>query len=106
MSILMPALAKVREQAKDVLGQSNLKQWGTIFEMYAGQNDSTLPAGWYASVPKGDETYYRGERLPKQCARSALRVGGISGGCRQAVFVVACCDSWRLRQLRYEWVGV
>jgi hypothetical protein len=57
MSILMPALAKVREQAKDVLGQSNLKQWGTIFEMYAGQNDSTLPAGWYDGCSAKDYWY-------------------------------------------------
>ena len=33
MSILMPALARVRNQAKDVLCQSNLKQWALIFSM-------------------------------------------------------------------------
>jgi prepilin-type N-terminal cleavage/methylation domain-containing protein len=40
MSILMPALAKVRKQAKAVMCQSNLKQWGIICSMYAGDNDS------------------------------------------------------------------
>ncbi len=40
MSILMPALARVRNQAKVVLCQSNLKQWGAVSSMYAGDNDS------------------------------------------------------------------
>jgi prepilin-type N-terminal cleavage/methylation domain-containing protein/prepilin-type processing-associated H-X9-DG protein len=38
MSILMPALSKVRTQAKSVVCQSQLKQWGLIFTTYA--NDS------------------------------------------------------------------
>ena len=57
MSILMPALARVRKQAKDVLGQSNLKQWGTCFSMYTGDNDSSFPRGWFipdAKVKPGD----------------------------------------------------
>lgn len=51
MSILMPALARVREQAKDVLCQSNLKQWGIIFNMYAGESEGKLM----------DFNYYNGE---------------------------------------------
>jgi prepilin-type N-terminal cleavage/methylation domain-containing protein len=46
MSILMPALARVREQAKDTLCQSNLKQWGAICVMYTGENDDSFPLGW------------------------------------------------------------
>jgi prepilin-type N-terminal cleavage/methylation domain-containing protein len=42
MSILLPALARVREQAKDVLGQSNLHEWGVVFTMYAGDNDGYI----------------------------------------------------------------
>ncbi|MHC4912496.1 MAG: type II secretion system protein, partial [Planctomycetota bacterium] len=42
MSILMPALARVRDQAKDVLCQSNLRQWGVVFNMYAGDSDGKL----------------------------------------------------------------
>jgi len=46
MSILMPALARVREQAKNTLCQSNLKQWGVICMMYTGENDDSFPLGW------------------------------------------------------------
>ena len=43
MSILMPALQRVRKQAKNVMCQSNLKQWGTIFVMYTDDNNSMFP---------------------------------------------------------------
>ena len=39
MSILMPALSKVRQKAKDVLCKARLSDWAKIFEMYTGQND-------------------------------------------------------------------
>jgi prepilin-type N-terminal cleavage/methylation domain-containing protein len=39
MSILMPALAKVRKQATAVVCQSRLKQWGVVFSMYTSDND-------------------------------------------------------------------
>jgi prepilin-type N-terminal cleavage/methylation domain-containing protein len=46
MSILMPALARVRNQAKNVLCKSNLKQWGIIFSMYTGDHDDYFHKGW------------------------------------------------------------
>ncbi|MHC4644963.1 MAG: type II secretion system protein [Planctomycetota bacterium] len=42
MSILMPTLARVKKQAKVVVCQSNLHQWGLIFSMYAGDNDNRM----------------------------------------------------------------
>ena len=39
MGILMPALTAVKKKAKDVMCQSNLKQWGNIFLMYVDDND-------------------------------------------------------------------
>lgn len=52
MSILMPALERVKEQARTVGCLSNLKQWGLVGTMYAEANDgklwSGLPgSGWY-----------------------------------------------------------
>jgi len=38
MAILIPALQRTRAQAKDILCQSNLHQWGAIFAMYADSN--------------------------------------------------------------------
>ena len=43
MGILMPALQRVRKQAKAVTCQTYLKQWGTIFNMYCDDNDRMMP---------------------------------------------------------------
>ncbi|UCF44246.1 MAG: prepilin-type N-terminal cleavage/methylation domain-containing protein [Planctomycetota bacterium] len=45
MSILMPALARVRNQAKAVLCLSNLKQWGLVFSMYTEDNNGRFMSG-------------------------------------------------------------
>jgi prepilin-type N-terminal cleavage/methylation domain-containing protein len=39
MAILMPALARVKKQAKAVACQALLKQWGVIWSMYCDDND-------------------------------------------------------------------
>jgi prepilin-type N-terminal cleavage/methylation domain-containing protein len=57
MAILMPALAKVRNKAKAVACQSNLKQWGTIFEMYTNDNDGYFEEGWTVDVKCGDRWF-------------------------------------------------
>ncbi len=46
MSILMPALARVRNQAKNILCQNNLKQWGMCFSMYTSEWDGYFMPGW------------------------------------------------------------
>lgn len=43
MAILMPALQRVKKQARTVMCQSNLKQWGTIFMMYTDDNNGNFP---------------------------------------------------------------
>lgn len=75
MSILMPALARVRKQAKAVLCQSILKQWSMVFSMYTGDNENYFGYGWpsgYGKVPgighghRWMETlkpYYKDEKL-------------------------------------------
>jgi len=45
LSILMPALARVRKQARVVVCMSNLKQWGGIFSLYANDFNGTFPTG-------------------------------------------------------------
>jgi prepilin-type N-terminal cleavage/methylation domain-containing protein len=45
MAILMPALQRVKKQAKAVACQSSLHQWAIIFQMYAGQNDGFFWSG-------------------------------------------------------------
>ena len=43
MSILLPALQRVRRQAKAVACQANLRQWGVLHAAYAAENDDRLP---------------------------------------------------------------
>ena len=45
MSILMPALQRVKLQAKSVVCISKLKQWGLFFTMYAGDFDGRFMGG-------------------------------------------------------------
>jgi len=43
MGILMPALQRVRKQAKNVICQTALRQWGTIINMYCDENNRLMP---------------------------------------------------------------
>ena len=43
MAILMPALARVRKQAKNVICRANLKQWGLVWAMYTEDNSGKFP---------------------------------------------------------------
>ncbi len=51
MSILMPALGRVRKQAKTVICQSNLRQWGICFAMYVDDWDGYFMAGYVVPDP-------------------------------------------------------
>lgn len=46
MSILIPGLRKARDQAKNVLCRTRLRQFGIMYEMYTQANDDSLPGGW------------------------------------------------------------
>jgi prepilin-type N-terminal cleavage/methylation domain-containing protein len=43
MAILLPSLRKARNQARAVVCQSNLKQWGTTFAVYLEENSGRFP---------------------------------------------------------------
>ena len=49
MAILLPTLQRVRQQAKAVGCQSNLKQWCLIFAMYTNENETRFPV-WVDSA--------------------------------------------------------
>lgn len=43
LAILLPALQRARRQAKAVVCQSNLRQWGTTLALYVQDNDGRFP---------------------------------------------------------------
>ncbi len=57
VAILMPALGKARDQAKNSICMANLHQWGVVFDMYTSDYDGSFMRGWVggsASTPIND----------------------------------------------------
>jgi prepilin-type N-terminal cleavage/methylation domain-containing protein/prepilin-type processing-associated H-X9-DG protein len=46
MSILMPALARVKKQAQSVACRARLKSWGLLFKLYTDDYDGSFNEGW------------------------------------------------------------
>ena len=84
MGILMPALSKIREQARAVSCKSRLKQWGLIWYMYTDDNSGLFNKGAYnGSFAANDWPvtlfgYYRGKGKLAICP-SAKRPMGKDG---------------------------
>ncbi|MHC4567340.1 MAG: prepilin-type N-terminal cleavage/methylation domain-containing protein, partial [Planctomycetota bacterium] len=45
LAILMPALSRVKRQARATACQMNLHHWAVIWSMYTGDNDGSFPDG-------------------------------------------------------------
>jgi prepilin-type N-terminal cleavage/methylation domain-containing protein/prepilin-type processing-associated H-X9-DG protein len=50
-AMLLPALAKAKAKAQEVVDLSNLKQWGLADNMYVGDNNETFPRPRYQNDP-------------------------------------------------------
>ena len=50
MAVLLPVLGRVRKQAKSLVCQANLRQWGIGFSAYVGDHDGRMPAGYTPEV--------------------------------------------------------
>jgi len=61
MAILMPALARVKEQAKTVACVSKLKQWGLYFSLYAQDHNGRFMAGFRAQPQANRWVYALGD---------------------------------------------
>ena len=46
MSILMPALSRVKKQAQSVACMSRIKSWGMLFKLYTDDNNGFFNEGW------------------------------------------------------------
>jgi len=70
MSILMPALRRVREQARMTSCMANLRQWNLVAAMYAGENNGKLwdsapgtPAYWFIRYMDDEIKSWRTNKL-------------------------------------------
>lgn len=52
MAVLIPSLQRTRGQAKTVVCQTQLKQWGIVFSMYTGDNN-----GYFHRGPSGSSDF-------------------------------------------------
>lgn len=50
LAILMPALQRIKEQAKEIVCRSNLRQYGIAQTLYLDDNDDRYPSAWRSLV--------------------------------------------------------
>ena len=60
MAFLLPALQRARKQARAVVCQAHLKQWGTVRMLYVEDNEGRLPTGSVLII-----WFFRGSWLPE-----------------------------------------
>jgi len=54
IGILLPILHRVRKQARSVVCQSNLRQWGVIFRAYTASSEGRLPDQGFETIMHTD----------------------------------------------------
>jgi prepilin-type N-terminal cleavage/methylation domain-containing protein/prepilin-type processing-associated H-X9-DG protein len=87
MALLLPALQKARKQARAVVCQAHVKQWGSILALYTEDSNGRLPiadssqAFWFfrgSWLPAGDpnwpEIYHRFTTKGIACCPEAVKV--------------------------------
>jgi prepilin-type N-terminal cleavage/methylation domain-containing protein/prepilin-type processing-associated H-X9-DG protein len=78
MGILMPALNRVRKQARSVACLANLKQWGIIWYMYTEDYDGKFNVGVYNNTAAANDwpvtllSYYRAKGELSICPAATL----------------------------------
>ena len=63
VSIIMPALSKVKDQTKAVMCRSNLHQWAFVMKMYTDDNNALFVEELGLSRPNL-KVYYKDDQLP------------------------------------------
>ena len=85
VSLLLPALNKAREQAKNVMCQLNLREWNRMHAMYAHNNSGSLTHGWtgWNSSEQGIwivtlKDYYDDVDKLRMCPSATVLAGNLS----------------------------
>lgn len=76
MAILMPALSRVKQQAKTIACRANMKQWTLYFSMYTGDHNGYFQAGigddhrnhWFNAL----RSYYKNDKK-MMCCPTAMK---------------------------------
>lgn len=70
LGILLPAIGRAREQTRQTVCMSNLRQLGTAFHAYAMHNDGHFPyhSDWGPTLSKEDWLYWQKTRDVRQSA--------------------------------------
>jgi prepilin-type N-terminal cleavage/methylation domain-containing protein len=83
MSILMPALSRVKKQARNVACRANLKQWNLFFSMFTQDNNGYFQAGvgnghsnhWFSAL----RPYYKSDYKIRLCPTATKPIIDESG---------------------------
>lgn len=105
VAILLPALQRVRKQARVIVCQANLKQWGSIFSMYTEDNQGRLLESmsdkiWFLrgsyildNDPNQPPVFHRLRTQGIACCPMAVRTRSIDRG----FFIVKRGTLWQLK---------
>jgi len=96
MAILMPALNRVKLQAKTIACRANLKQWAVFFSMYTQDHDGKFQAGVGTTNSPGHRNhwfnalrpYYHNDKKIMCCPTAIKPVDADSDGVADGVFNV------------------
>ena len=94
MAIFLPTVQRVRNQARAVVCQANLKQWGTTLDLYLADNEGRFPASHYSAIwlltgrslappnpnePNNEPKELHPIRTKGMLCPMATKVGGLAG---------------------------
>lgn len=64
LSVLLPALKKVKNQARAIICRSNQKQWGMIVALFAQDHEDKLPQSISGNGVNARDAYWMGATMP------------------------------------------